>query len=552
MVLLLVTVNCFSQTPYWQWARTAQNDSVSAYSEGHDMATDNDGNIFISGNYSGALHFGSILLTPNSGGYIAKYSKTGDVIWAKDIKSGIYSVVIQSIATDGSGNIYLVGDFSGNTLSIGSFTYTTSVGGGSFFLIKLDASGNVVWVKSKTNSFSAGINDVATDKSGNVYITGSLDSSVLFGSDNLTHTGMFDIFLAKYSSSGNELWARNSFTSQSNAWDESNSVATDDLGNVYITGSFSSSTLTLGNINITGLSPSDVFLAKYSSAGNILWVKGSQGGLSGVAVSEVVTTNSFGKVFITGYFHSIPTSFGAFTLTPTGMSNVFIVEYDESGNEIWAKQSDGSGSALEGASLTGDYDGNIFLSCRLYTTSVVSETFDSITFNDLGDDQIYILEYNSIGHVIWGLTLPGGGDDWNTIKFDNECNLLLGGDYMVNPFILGNDTLIPSSEEDPFVAKLHFPLCTPHPTNTNVDVICDQSFFNIYPNPSSSDFSVTTSGCKIEEIKVFNILGQVVKEQTSIDNILYKLDMIGIAKGIYFAQITDETNSKINKKIIIQ
>ncbi|MBL0070860.1 MAG: SBBP repeat-containing protein [Bacteroidetes bacterium] len=75
----------------------------------------------------------------------------------------------------------------------------------NIFLTKYDSSGNVLWAKcAGGTSVNAVSNSVATDLYGNVYITGSFGSStMIFDSDTLINNGLYNVFTAKYDSTGN-------------------------------------------------------------------------------------------------------------------------------------------------------------------------------------------------------------------------------------------------------------------------------------------------------------------------------------------------------------
>ena len=96
------------------------------------------------------------------------------------------------------------------------------------------------------------------------------------------------------------LWAR----SAGNNCASGNAVVTDASGNVYVTGSYSCSTITFGTtvLNNVFTSGSDLFIVKYDSLGNIIWAKSAGG--HGNDVSQAITTDASGNVYITGLFYS--------------------------------------------------------------------------------------------------------------------------------------------------------------------------------------------------------------------------------------------------------
>src|SRR5262249_15588623 len=137
-------------------------------------------------------------------------------------------------------------------------------------------------------------------------------------------------------SAGNVLWAKGATGTN---MDEALGVSTDPFGNIFVTGYFASDTLTLGTISLTDVG---VFIAKYDSAGNILWAKSA----GGTSIGRSIATDSQGNVIVTGDFRSSTITFGATTLVNADQQfptpDYFIVKYDSSGNALWAKRAGGN------------------------------------------------------------------------------------------------------------------------------------------------------------------------------------------------------------------
>ena len=103
-----------------------------------------------------------------------------------------------------------------------------------------------------TNDYA---NGVATDSSGNVYVTGGTKG----GLDGNTSAGNTDLFVVKYNSSGTKQWTKQLGTSSN---DIAYGVATDSSANVYVTG------YTYGGLDgNTSAGDSDFFVVKYNSDG---------------------------------------------------------------------------------------------------------------------------------------------------------------------------------------------------------------------------------------------------------------------------------------------
>ena len=209
------------------------------------LAFDTAGNIYCSGTYQGTVDFDptSGTLNLSSKGlddiFVAKYSSLGLAIWAKSI-GGTGAEKCKTIAIDKWKNIYLGGSFA-NTVDFDPGTPyipLSSVGTQDMFLCKLDNTANLKWAKQiQTNSNTGTF--VAADTLGYIYSSGNFAGTTDFDLgtkvSNLSASGGDDIYISKYDSTGNYIWARKiGGISQ----DIVNTIVLDQSVNIYLTGSF--------------------------------------------------------------------------------------------------------------------------------------------------------------------------------------------------------------------------------------------------------------------------------------------------------------------------
>ena len=191
------------------------------------------------------------------------------------------------VAVDDAGNIYITGS-TFNFLDENSTSYS------NVWVAKYNNSGNQLWMQQLATSDYEGASGIAVDSTGNVYITGYTQGS-LAG----TNAGD-DAWLAKYDSSGTQLWIQQLGTENN---DRAKGVAVDSADNVYITGSTEGS---LGGINPAGddVESDDAWLAKYDSNGDQLWLQ--QLGIKDDDEANGVAVDSAGNIYITGYTDGSP------------------------------------------------------------------------------------------------------------------------------------------------------------------------------------------------------------------------------------------------------
>ena len=248
------------------------------------------------------------------------YSQTW--VWAKS--AGAVYTRCHSVSTDDNGNLFVTGLFSAP--SIFGSTTLINVSVIDAFLAKYDASGNVQWAIS-VGGLSNG-RSVSTDANGNVFVIGEFTSpTITFGSTTLGNSSSFaDIFLAKYDANGNAQWAKS--PAGNGGFSEGTSVSSDAFGDVFVTGNFQTP-ITFGTIMLTGDSISNLFIAKYDAAGNVICASV----LANKAYSQSsLATDIFGNVYIGGDFTASPFIVGPYTLFPNPPSpafseNIFVAKY---------------------------------------------------------------------------------------------------------------------------------------------------------------------------------------------------------------------------------
>jgi len=458
VLFLFLVLHISAQTPNWIWGKNSGTTNLHENATGSGIATDVSGNVFVTGFFdSTSITFGAFTLNsigPNDI-FLAKYDASGNLLWAKSA-GGTGDDVAYGVTTDPAGNSYITGYFKSPTITFGTTTLVNSGGAipGDVFLAKYDPSGNVLWAKN-----AIGIGDdtgygVATDATGNVFVTGFFASpTITFGTTSLTNVspGSADAFLAKYDTNGNLLWAKSAGGTNG---DIGHGVATDAAGNVFITGYFEIPSITFGTITLTNtglLNAGDVFIVKYDASGNVLWAK-SAGGPQGDQGAGVAADAS-GNVFVTGWFESLNITFGTTNLPNAAAWDVsfFLAKYDASGNALWAKGVSGATND-DGWSVATDGSGNAFVTGGFNCPSITLGT-TTLAMPPGGNNPLFIAKYDPSGTVLCASALTSGGSYKNAVATDAFGNAYTTGGSFVNPLVVGTTTLPLTGMEDVFVAK---------------------------------------------------------------------------------------------------
>ena len=354
--------------------------------------------------------------------------------------------ISNGVSSDAAGNAYATGTVSNPGL-FEDLVIPCQVS--DVFLAKYDGTGNLLWVTIGGGDLLDQANDVATDASGNSYVAGAIQTNSLhptaqFGNFTLTGNGDYDWLLVKYDAAGNVAWAKNG---GSTAGDIAYGVGLDATGNVYVAGHFSG-TMTVEGVTVTSSGLFDIFLAKYSATGALLWLKKAGG--TGSDIPHGLVVDGSGNVAIVGEFQSTAT-FGARSVRAAGLGDAFIAKYDSAGNNLWVHSGGSTTSfagdparaiAVDGANnfyMTGDYTG--------------TATFDGLTVPNTGTSgtDIFIAKYNGDGVIQWlhhaggpvsdkgySIGVDQSGNSWVTgfagsgsgVVFDNIALPPIGNEYI--------------------------------------------------------------------------------------------------------------------------
>ena len=331
----------------------------------------------------------------NVGSYdliLVKYNSAGVKQWTKQHGTSSWDEA-RGIATDSSGNVYVTG-FTGGALD------GSNAGSNDLFLVKYDSAGDRKWTKqlgTPSNDIAYGI---ATDSNGNVYVTGFTSGNL----DGNTNAGGADLFVVKYNSSGVKQWTRQLGTHRV---DVAFDISTDSSGNVYVTG-YTYGWLD-GQRNAGG---ADLFVVKYNSSGVKQWTR--QLGTTSGDWARGIRTDSSGNVYVTGH------TSGSFDgNTNAGVADLFLVKYDSAGDRKWTKQL-GTYEMDEAFDISTDSSGNV------YVTGYTSGSFDGNT--NAGGADLFLVKYDSAGDRKWTKQLGTPSTDKpQSIATDSDGNVYVTG-----------------------------------------------------------------------------------------------------------------------------
>lgn len=528
------------------WALKA---SGTGYQETAGMAVDAAGNVHVIGSFQGSMQFSAGAGSLNSVGlfdvFFAKYNTSGSLLWAKRIgATGVAGGY--GIAVDAAGNVFIGGNFNGTVdFDPGPGAKNlTSAGSFDAFLAKYDDSGALLWAHAFGANLFEEARCLALDTSGNVFIAGIFNGTVDFdpGPANtaLEAAGNSELYLAKYSSAGALLWARQL---EGTGAERVLGMATGIGGQVYLTGHFEDSVdfdPGAGVQSLDALGDADLFFAQYDAGGALVWAK-SVGGFF-YEEARGIATDRFGNVYLTGRYGEtvdFDPDPGIAELDNAGINDAFFAKYDADGAFLWANSIGGDGNDI-GNSIAVDSFGQVCVTGQYMNTVDFDPGNDTSNLSAAGDIEIFVARYNASGEFLWAGSIGGTSmEESAAIALDAQQNIYLTGyfkgtaDFNPGP---ASGNLQSDGEEDAFIAK--FKVATTAVAEPEALAV------RLYPVPATTTLQVSLPDASAAfSIALYDQAGRLLRTQQGAGGSL-TLDLSGFVAGMYCVRVLSEGKEK--------
>jgi len=370
--------------------------------------------------------------------------------------------------------------------------------------VKYDSNGVELWV-ARYNGYIGYTEDLATsiaiDNSGNVYVTGTSFYDNITGYDYLT---------IKYNSDGQQQWIRNFSGNGYYTRESANSIITDNSGNIYVTGSSSRSGI-----------QTEFATIKYNAEGDVLWIRKIDGN-SNTCFAQSVKLDNLGNIFVLG------------TALITNNYSFMTVKYNTLGDLIWSSIYSGLASNIyaEPSDIDIDQWGNVYVAGSEYGNS---------SLNDF-----VILKYDQNGNEEWIVRYNGpenSNDNLYSIKVDK------------NGFIYATGKTYYSDTHFDFITLKYSQVLSINQITTSVPD--KYSLSQNYPNPfnptTNLEFGISELG--FVSLKIYDGLGRevqtLVNEQLAPGTYNYQFSTINypLSSGVYFYKL--EAGSFVETKRMV-
>lgn len=342
------------------------------------------------------------------------------------------------IAVDSNGNTFVIGVFEPSILF--DSIMLVSNGGMDLFVAKYNSQGNVIWAKSFGGSGWDSGQKIKIDNNGDLLIAGDFESSsITFGSNSLNNQGSHDVFLAKIDTSGNTLWANSIY---SNLDERCQDICVDENNNLLVAAQcgYGTSLVNFDSISLANIG-TNTFLAKYNAFGVAVWARG----FGDSANINGLSTDRKCSIYITGEYTGECTSFDTDTLTSMGYSDIFLSKLDSLGNVIWAQSYGGVSNNDEGMCVRIDSLESIYLAGQ-FGSPFITFSLDTILHNgQVPYKDVFCVKLDSLRNPIWTSSFGGWNNDYvYDMDIDQYNNLFLTGGLsfsLLNAFLAKYDSL---------------------------------------------------------------------------------------------------------------
>lgn len=502
-----------------------------------------------------------------------------DIDWVKSFKSS-HDEFVHDLHVDKQGNVYTTGR-SGDSTDFdpgpGIFKLAQLE---SAFVSKLDSSGNFKWVVGFDGAGTSDGRGIFADDNGNVYIAGTYANSLQVSNNiaTLTSNGLFDVFVAKLNANGNLLWLKN-FGGKN--WDGATEIALDVSGNVYVLGYISMDTVDMdpgpathtvgfaynepmlvkldnnGNfMNCFKFGSNDIKvdaqgfiytnssygISKFDSMGNILWTQAPK--------ANAIALDASGNVYATGSFYS-STSFGAGagtqTIATAGNADVYVQKISSNGSRLWLRNFGGADADWV-YGLDVSKDGYIYISGAFQLSADFDPGPASYSLTCQGSFNGFLVILNEDGDFFSARRFGGNHQDYATaVAVGPDGDIHVSGYFSSTAYFgtgtAGTYTLqsLPQGFHDAFVLKIS-------KLAVGMDELTTHYGIHLYPNPASGYVMLSTrEAC---DVILTSLNGKTIMEFKTTGGEV-QMSLKDLAQGLYILNISNKKYI-LNFKLVIE
>ncbi len=381
------------------WFASIEGDTSSDLATGWDVVA-SGGAAWVGGDFDADLTVGGTTVT--SFGlddvYIAKYSGSGSPLgvfsFGSDNNDHMYG-----LAPHPDGGVVAIGTFV-TPIDIDGTSYTTT-GSADVWIVRLNASGSVVFAKTAGSPGYDYPYAVDVDPVGNIVVTGQFAGPANLDGLTSRHEGGRDAFVWKLDSNGNTLWVRTIGGAED---DIGRDVVVGPNNNVYVVGQYRATATTDDGDAVSSAGEEDIFVASLTPAGATRWLRSAGGPAEDRARALAIGNDT--ELFFAGEIDD-DALFGTTTVAAPLVDTMYAAAVDPAtGALAW----------VNGSGATGEVNGLTLVHSTLLVMSGAftgPATFDTVSLTNQGGRDGYLVGVDAAtGAYTKGVGFGGPGEDW--------------------------------------------------------------------------------------------------------------------------------------------
>ena len=419
------------------------SESSSSFIEGRMVEYDSQGNLYLGLDFSGSITLGSDSYSSNSQRDIIVGKMNSAGSWLWSKHLSSSGSSTYGLAVDSYNNIIIVGEFW-STISIGGSTYYSN-GNADIFVAKYSSSGNLLWVKTGGGASTERPRDVSINSLGDIHVVGEMHgNSATFGSTTIYRSGNSDIVLLRITTDG--YWSLVQSVGGTGR-DEGFGIIANDDGSSVITGFFSN-TIQFGSTSLISSGHLNLFVANISSTGSYLWANRAGAVSTNSATALIAKHPSNGYTMMWDFDQTKEVS--GIQYSSQGQNDILIATINDNGQWVWSTTY-GSLQNDKVKGISTDSSGHIIGTSYVGQSSV---TINGTSFPSRGGIDVLVFGLWENGTLDWGRRAGGSGNDYaRALSSDGDGNIVVSGMYS-GTATFGSSTITASTNSDLFVWKI--------------------------------------------------------------------------------------------------